>query len=932
MEGQSAEFKETSYLDLTDTPVATAHTLAVEEVERSLSTNSQTGLTAAEAKDRLVRFGPNKLPEPERISAIGLFFRQFANFMVAVLLGAIVVSMAVGDTKDAVVIGAIVIINAIVGFVQEYKAERALELLKRMASPQASVLRDGDVEHVSTETVVPGDVVLLEEGDIVPADIRLVEEVGVEVNEAMLTGEAAAASKHVDPLPDGNLPIGERRNMAYMGTIINVGHGRGIAVATGAATQMGHIAETLAIPVEKPTPLQIKLAGLGRTLVVLTVVLCAAIGLIGYLQGRGAEEMAMTAISLAVAIIPEGLVVVVTVTMALGVQRMARRRAIVRNLHAVEVLGSVTAICSDKTGTLTEGKMSVTEIFAGGRRYSFANDAPSGTRALLHRNRPANEFEPPMVWLLRAATLCNSAVLQQDESGQWEALGDSTDAALQLMAAKLGHDKPHLLQSGWQVLDGAPFDSDRKRMSMICLSPENKPIVLAKGAAEAILSVSTSAMGGQGDATSIESLRQAGHDLADAGLRVLALAYRPLMDANIEPTPEELERDLICVGLVGISDPPRPEARQAVARCREAGIKVIMVTGDHWATAVNIARQLGIVADDNERVISGSEMDAMTPEVLSTLAPELNVVARVSPQNKLTLVQALRQQGEVVAMTGDGVNDAPAIKHANVGVAMGISGTDVTKQAADIILSDDNFATIVVAVEEGRRIFDNIVKFIVFLLTINAAQLFVILFAIVGGLPVPFTPIQNLWLNIVTGTPPALALGFSPAVDGLMQRRPRRPYEPILGWWNSGTILFHGLLMSILALGMFLVEVYVDREPIDKARTSTFTMLATLQLIYAFNVVGEPGPAAFRSLLRYRWLAVAVIFSLALLLIGIYFPVLSDVFGQDELYLRDWAEILGGTAVFLVCAEGFRQLRSRLRFEKSGGVAEEQPPETRDGI
>ncbi len=921
-------------MDVTDTAMATAtaHSQAVEEVERTLSTNLRIGLTAAEAKARLARYGPNKLPEPQRISAIGLFFRQFANFMVAVLLGAIGVSLAVGDIKDAIVIGAIVIINAIVGFVQEYKAERALESLKRMASPQATVLRDGDVESIPTETVVQGDVILLEEGDIVPADIRLVEEVGIEVNEAMLTGEAAAALKNVEPLPPGDLPIGERRNMAYMGTIVNVGHGRGIAIATGTATQMGRIAETLAIPVEKPTPLQLKLAGLGRTLVLLTIVLCAAVGLIGYLQGRGAQEMAMTAISLAVAIIPEGLVVVVTVTMALGVQRMARRRAIVRNLHAVEVLGSVTVICSDKTGTLTQGKMSVTEIFANDRRYQFTNDAPSGKGAILHRNRPVDDFEQPLVWLLRSAALCNSAVLQQDESGEWEAIGDSTDAALQLMAAKVGYGKPDLLREGWQILDGAPFDSDRKRMSMICLSPENQPFVLVKGAAEAIVNASSSVLHSEGEAITIESLRQAGHDLADAGLRVLAFAYRPLENADVEPTPEELERDLICVGLVGISDPPRAEARQAVARCREAGIKVIMVTGDHQATAVNIARQLGIIADDHERVISGAEMDAMTPEEFATLAPELNVVARVSPQNKLTLVQGLRRQGEIVAMTGDGVNDAPAIKHANVGLAMGVSGTDVTKQAADIILSDDNFATIVIAVAEGRRIFDNIIKFIVFLLTINAAQLFVILFAIVGGFPVPFTPIQNLWLNIVTGTPPALALGFSPAVDGLMQRRPRHPFEPILGWWNSGTILFHGLLMSILALGMFLIELYVDQESIEKARTSTFTMLATLQLIYAFNVVGEPGPAAFRSLGRYRWLVGAVLLSLLLLLIGIYMPVLSYVFGQDELYLQDWAEILAGAVIFLACAEVFRRIRNRLRTEQPGEPTEVSQPEPQDDV
>jgi P-type Ca2+ transporter type 2C len=909
-------------LDTTDVPLAASHTRGPEEVERILSTNSQVGLNSVEAEARLVRFGPNKLPEPERISAVGLLLRQFANFMVVVLLGAIVVSLAVGDTKDAVVIGAIVIINAIVGFFQEYKAERALESLKRMASPQAAVLRAGDVEHVPTETVVPGDVLLLEEGDVVPADLRLIEEVGLEANEAMLTGEAAAATKHVETIPDANLPIGERRNMAYMGTTINVGHGRGIAVATGLATQMGQIAETLAIPVEKPTPLQIKLAALGRTLVVLTVVLCAAIGLIGFWQGRAAEEMAMTAISLAVAIIPEGLVVVVTVTMAVGVQRMARRRAIVRNLHAVEVLGSVTVICSDKTGTLTEGKMSVTELVAGARRYQISGLGGKQNTAILDQGRPVSTFEPPLAWLLRISALCNSAVPQLDEEGEWEAIGESTDGALQLMAAKAGHDKPHLLDSGWQVLDGVPFDSDRKRMSMICVSPENQPFVLVKGAAEAVFSVSTSALDSRGDAGSIEPLLQASQALANAGLRVLALAYRALTDdVNIEPTPEQLERDLICVGLVGISDPPRSEARRAIARCREAGINVIMVTGDHRATAVNIARQLGLLSDEDHRVISGSEIDAMSLDKLSRLTVLPTVVARVSPNNKLMIVKALRQRGEVVAMTGDGVNDAPAIKHANVGLAMGISGTDVTKQAADIILSDDNFTTIVVAVEEGRRIFDNIVKFIVFLLTINAAQLFVILIAIIGGLPVPFTPIQNLWLNIVTGTPPALALGFSPAADGLMQRPPRRRDEPILDWWNSGTILFHGLLMSIMALGIFLVELYIDHESIDKARTSAFTMLAVLQLVYAFNVVGEPGPVAFGSLGRYRWLVTAVLLSLALVLFGIYFPVLSEVFGQDDLYVQDWAEILGGAVIFLGCAEVFRRVRNGMRSRQSSNAA-----------
>lgn len=893
------------------------HCLTPDEVEQKFDTNRHNGLSHAEAKERLEKFGPNRLPEPEPVSLLKLFFRQFANFMVLVLFGAIAVSLAIGDIKDAIVIGTIVIINAIVGFVQEYKAERALESLKQLASPQATVLRANDVDDIAPEDVVPGDIVLLEEGDIVPADIRLLEEVGLETNEALLTGEAAAAMKHAEVLTDANAPLGERSNMVFMGTTVNVGHGRGVVIATGAETQMGRIAQTLATPLEKPTPLQIKLAALGRTLVLLTVVMCAGVGLIGFLQGRGGQEMAMTAISLAVAIIPEGLVVVVTVTMALGVQRMARRQAIVRNLHAVEVLGAVTVICSDKTGTLTEGKMAARELHASGRNYRIANRPMKSGNVFFEQSKPVRDLDSATEWALRICSLCNAAVLQKDENDEWEAVGDATEVALQLMAVKVERDKRSLQAQGWQVLDGAPFDSDRKRMSMICVSPEGQPFVLVKGAAEAITSVCVEDPSDQELSLDPESIREASQKMASAGLRVLALAYRPLESIDVEPTPEVLEHDLTCVGLVGIADPPRPEAQRAIDRCHDAGIEVIMVTGDHRATASNIAEQLGILSERKQHsVILGTELDAMTQDELAELSPLPGVVARVSPDNKLKLVKALRQRGEIVAMTGDGVNDAAAIKYANVGVAMGIAGTDVTKQAADIILSDDNFSTIVVAVEEGRRIYDNIVKFIVFLLTINVAQLFVILFAIIMGIPVPFTPIQNLWLNIVTGTPPALALGFSPAVDGLMKRRPRRPDAPILGGWNVGTILFHGFSMSVIALGLFFIEMYFDQEPIEKARTFTFTMLATLQLIYAFHVVCDPGPPSFLSLVRYRWLLAAVIISLILLLFGMYFPVLSDVFGQTDLYVKDWLEVFGGVVVFLLCAELFRRLRNGIRERK----------------
>ncbi len=886
----------------------------VEEICAALATRLDRGLTADAVASRRAEYGPNRLPEPVRISPFRLFAKQFTDFMVLILIGATLLSLAMRDFGDAIVIAIVVIANATIGFVQEFKAERTLASLREMAGPEARVLRDGQVDTVPATSLVPGDIVFLDEGNQVPADIRLAHVVGLEIEEAVLTGESLPVEKGVQVILSRRVPLGDRRNMAFMGTLVTAGRGTGIVVATGSSTQIGRIADALAIPSEKPTPLQIKLAALGRLLVLLSVILCALIAVIGLVQGRAGGEVIMTAVSLAVAVIPEGLVAVVTITMAVGVQRMARRSAIVRRLPAVETLGSVTAICSDKTGTLTEGRMVATDLWVAGHFLTVGGSGSRPEGEIRADGQPVGTPGPALELALVTAALCNNAVLQEDEILGWEVVGDASEAALQVLAWKAGMGKPHLAQT-YEFLTELPFDSERKRMSVIYEAPDERVLVLAKGAPEAVLDVCTV---WQEDAARVplgpaarERINEANADMAGRGLRVLALAWRTIGEYDLDVEPEDVEREMTFIGLIGLSDPPRPEARLSVESAAAAGISVHMVTGDHRATAAAIAADVGILKPPAGQVLAGHELDAVSVDELAAMPQVPSVFARVSPENKLKIVHALRQQGQIVAMTGDGVNDAPAIKHANVGVAMGRTGSDVTKQAADIILTDDNFATIVTAVEEGRRILDNIQKFIIYLLSCNVAEIFLMLFTMAGGMPLPLTPIQILWLNLVTDTPPALALGVDPPESDIMHRPPRNPRSSLFPPAAVLSVIFHGLAMSLITLAIFVAAGAGDEESLPRARTVAFATLALVQLAHAFNA-RHPGRSIFRTgVAANRWLLAGVSLSTALLLLGVYLPFLNRAFRQEALQLTDWQQVAGGLVAFMVLAEIFKLVRRR---------------------
>jgi P-type Ca2+ transporter type 2C len=871
----------------------------------------EAGLSIDQVTERLEKYGKNQLPEPEKTSIVKLFFKQFANFMIYILLSAVVLALLLQDYKDAVLIGIVVLVTACIGFFQEYKAEKTLESLKKMATPTTKVVRDGQIEEIATELLVPGDIVILEEGDIIPADLRLLETVGLEINEAILTGESVPSKKDAEILIEKKAAVGDRLNMAFMGTVISVGNGRGVVVATGNTTQIGKIAETLAIPLEKPTPLQKNLNTLGKYLVIAAGIVSVAIFVIGYIQGREVEELLFTVISLAVAVIPEGLVAVVAITMAVGVQRMAQRNAIVRHLPAVETLGAVNVICSDKTGTLTEGKMVATDLWVGSKLYTVSGSGIKPEGKIYCNGQPVTHVHNDLKHLLTTAALCNDAVLQQDDSGTWESIGDPTEVALQVLAHKLQFKKEELEET-WKFEEGLPFDSNRRRMSLI-YSKDNEYIIFTKGAPETMLEICSHVLedGKQIPVTKKdkELFHQTHLDMASRGLRVLALAMKPTKAAIKDIEPETTEKEMIFLGLVGILDPPRPEVKQAVLECKQAGIQVMMITGDHPATANNIATQLGIFDPLHDTVMSGEELDTFTVDDLAKIKPFPKVFARVSPENKLLLVNTLRKMKYVVAMTGDGVNDAPAIKHANVGIAMGKEGTDVTKQAADIILVDDNFATIVSAVEEGRRIFNNIQKFVRYLLSCNVSNVFSILFATAAGIPLPFTPIQILWLNLVTDTPPALALGFDEAEQDAMKNPPRNTRKGVFRRDDIMFILYNGIVMAGLMLAIFFIEIYIDNSSIDKARTMAFAMLVLVQLTQAFNAKSTTNTLFRSDIFKNTGLIVAVALSFGMLIIGMYMPFLRGVFEQVELSWHDWIELGLGVIVFVILTELFKLLQ-----------------------
>jgi Ca2+-transporting ATPase len=870
------------------------HRLGVDESLARLD-SSRAGLSAEESARRLATYGPNRLKEAARRGPWAILTGQLTDLMILILLAAAVIAWWMGDTTDTVMILLIVVLNAALGFSQEYRAERALAALKKLEQPLVIVRRDGEWGQRPSMDLVPGDIIALEEGQRVPADGRLIEAVQMQVNESQLTGEATPVSKEVGAIPANEIPLGDRVNLVFMGTTVLAGHGQAVVTGTGMESELGRIARLLQSVDEQQTPLQRRLAALGTWLAGAALAVTAVIFLAGLLRGESLNVMLLTAISLAVAAIPEGLPAVVTIVLAVGAQNMIRRHALIRKLPAVETLGSVTTICSDKTGTLTQNLMTVERLVIGGRdgdrliTLSGNGYAPEGVFAEDSLEiDPAGD--PAIRRLLEASALCSNAVLQHHDGtqdGTWTVLGDPTEGALLTAAAKAGLWKEQLETDHPRIAE-VPFDSTRKLMTTLHRDPQGGVAVFTKGSIEAVLARSTTVADGGRDTPLTAGRREAllaiNQTLASKGVRILACATRRLPS---EPPPGSLpaiERDLHFLGLIGMIDPPRPEAKAAVARCRQAGIRPLMMTGDHRVTAEAIADALGI-HEPGRSILTGEEIETMSVEALADRCGTVSVYARLSPEQKVKIVQALVRRGEIVAMTGDGVNDAPALRLAAIGVAMGRSGTDVAREAADLILLDDNFATIVSAVEGGRRIYDNIRKFTRYMLSTNSGEILTMLFAILFGLPLPLLPIQILWMNLVTDGLPALALGVEPAERDLMRRPPRPPKESLFAGGLGWHVCWVGVLMGALSIGLFAWA--LSAGDLVHARTMAFFTLTMLQMSNVLAVRSERNPLWRIGLFSNPKLVGAVILTVMLQAVITYSPALQAVFHTTALTAPD---------------------------------------------
>ncbi len=843
------------------------YTLSAEEAAGKLGGSVESGLTPQEAAARLEEYGRNALTGAKRQTKLMRFLAQFKSFMIYILIAAAVVSMILGEIADGVIILVIVLLNAVMGYVQESKAEESLAALKKMSAPQAKVIRGGDIEVVPSETLVVGDLVVLDTGDLVPADLRLIEAQSLKIQEAALTGESVPVEKSTKTLP-ANIPLGDRVNLAFSGSHVTYGRGRGLVTATGMNTEVGKIAAMIQEDPGTETPLKQKLEKLGKTLGLAALFACVVIFVAGILYGKELFEMFFTSVSLAVAAIPEGLPAISTIVLALGVSRMAKRRAIVRSLPSVETLGSATVICSDKTGTLTQNKMRVEQAY------------------VLGALKPLKAFsleDARFKALVEVAMLCNDAHREDDG----DLLGDPTETALLDMGAAFSIDEKALIADNARVAE-KPFDSDRKLMS-VAAKHSGGYIVRVKGGLDELLAKCTRIMddaGAEGRAITdadIAALREANVSMAARALRVLAYAQKLVPDL---PETESLESDLTLIGLTGMIDPPREEAKDAVAKCLTAGITPVMITGDHKLTACAIAQELNILRGGE--AITGAELSEMSDEELSARVADIQVYARVAPEHKVRIVDAWQKRGDVVAMTGDGVNDAPALKRADIGAAMGIVGTDVSKEAADVVLTDDNFATIVSAVEEGRRIFDNILKAIQFLISCNVGEIVALFIATMLNWAEPLLPIHILWVNLVTDSLPALALGVEAAVPGIMERKARKSASlfsrPLI--WRIG---YQGAMIGLLTLAAFLIGQSVN---VETGRTMAFSTLAFSQLFHAFNVKNNARFSFASKPFGNRYLLGAFAASAALMLAVLLIPPLMDVFKVVALDGAHWLYIL----------------------------------------
>ncbi|VAW42918.1 Cation-transporting ATPase, E1-E2 family [hydrothermal vent metagenome] len=882
-----------------------------------LKTDVENGLTASEAQSRLTQYGLNELIEKGTRSPWLILFDQLRDVMVVILIIAAIVSGVLGDFKDVIVILAIIILNAAIGFSQEHRAEQAIAALKKLAVPTVKVRRDGRLVEVSARELVPGDVVLLEAGNLVPADGRLLESINLRVEEAALTGESEAVEKMTDPIDKESLPMGDRTNMVFMGTVITYGRGTAVITGTGMQTELGNIAELIQGVEQEQTPLQRRLDDLGKKLAWVAFIIVGMVVISGYIFRdpnqaliETLEVLFLTGISLAVAAVPEGLPAVVTITLALGSQRMLKRNSLIRKLPAVETLGSITIICSDKTGTLTENKMTVTVLDVTDQTETIetVRDAKGAIMdAELKPNLEAHRRTQSL--LLKAGALCNDAVLQVD-GGVERAIGDPTEGALVVAAATLGYRKD-VLDKQWPRIDEIPFTSERKRMTTIHqinkdMKGSDAPwggspfVAFSKGAVDSLLQISDRIWTGKGkefqflDETWRKRILDGNAKMAGEGQRVLALAFRPLQNVD-----DERENNAILIGLVGMIDPPRPEVKAAVAIAKKADIRAIMITGDHPLTAQNIAKDLGITQDDHN--LTGYQLAKMSLAELEEQVEDVAVYARVSPEHKLNIVEALQDKGHIVAMTGDGVNDAPALKKADIGIAMGITGTDVSKEAADMILLDDNFATIVAAVEEGRKIFDNIRKFVKYTLSSNTGELFVMLLGPFLGMPLPLIPLQILWINLVTDGLPGLALAVEDGERGIMKRSPFHPKESIFSRGMGKQIIWIGILMGIVSLGIGYI--YWLKDPNGPWQTMVFTTLTLAQMGNAMATRSNTDSIFKLGLFSNKLMVLAISITFLLQLALIYVPFLQGFFRTEALPLSDLLIALAASLIVFVAVE-----------------------------
>ncbi len=887
------------------------HALQIDEVFKALRTTPQ-GLDEEEAERRLRTYGPNKIEEEERASPLRLFLGQFLNPLTGLLLFATFLSLAVGEVLDAIVIIALVIAGAVIGFYQEYRAERALEALKKMASPQATVMRGGKVKTIRAEEVVPGDVLVLNAGDRVAADARIFEAVNLKVDESMLTGESVPVEKTVDVLGE-DTPLADRTNMVFSGTVVVYGKGKAVVVATGKDTELGKIAKSIQEVKAEKTPLEKQLSALGRTLLILMVVVASIVSIIGmFVWGYKPLEVVLWALSLAVAAVPEALPVVVTSSLAIGVYRMAKRNAIVKRLPAVETLGSTTYICSDKTGTMTKGEMTAVKVWVYDATFEVtgAGYEPTGEILLEGKRVDATRIRPLELLLLNAYNNNDSEVI--NEGGRWTIRGDATEGALKVLALKAG------VSSSLGRIGEIPFSSERKRMSTLHFL-DGRTVMFVKGAPEVLVPLSSKILTLEGETREATEevkrrILEVNDALAKEGLRNIAFAVR-FFDSGKTDISEEDEKDLIFLGIVALIDPPRPEVKNALEVCEKAGIKVSMITGDHKLTAVSIARQLGMLGE-GDLVITGAELEKMSEEDLEKNVERIRVYARVSPEHKLRIVRALKKRGHVVAMTGDGVNDAPALKAADVGVAMGITGTEVAKEAASMVLADDNFATIVEAIKLGREIFENIRKYLAYLLSANVAELMTPLFSTLLGLPIPFTATQILWVNLVTDGAPAIALSLEPGEPDLLERKPRKPNSPIFSKAEVVAFLVVFPVLFALSLVLLFKSLLESGLPVIEARTTLFTAMILGELAVAYLFRSLRSPAYKLPPLRNKTLLLTLILSFILQVLVLTIPPVQSALDISQISLEDFEK---ATVVVLVAAGALEALKFMVsRSERQG--------------